>query len=297
MITRKWLARGCAALAVGGVVLPTAVMAQEDEPTDIEEVIVTGSRIAKDEFTSTAPISVFDQQELINSGVVSVDEFLKEVPAFTGFQYGTTTNNGNIGLKAVDLRGLETKRTLVLINGRRHVGSFIGGNGDVGAVDLNTIPHAMIERVEVLKDGASTIYGSDALSGVVNVILKEEFEGLEFSGSYGAGTEEWDAENYGFAITMGLATDRASIIVGAEYSNQNEMLQADRDWAFFDLHPQLDAATGRFIAQPSGSSNSRRIRTTEFDAAGVAALTAAGFAEGPVHRGRRLGTSASFRSN
>ena len=275
MKTRARLAHALGAVALGALG-PVAVVAQDTQM--VEEVIVTGSRIAKDEFSSPAPISVFDEQEFINSGTVTVDEFLKEVPSFTGFQYGTSTNNGNIGLKAVDLRGLDTKRTLVLINGRRQVGSFIGGNSDVGAVDLNTIPHAMIERVEVLKDGASTIYGSDALAGVVNVILKEDYEGVEFRGSYGAGPEDWDAENYGFSATLGLTSDRGSMVVSAEYSNQDEMLQADRDWAFFDLHPQL--TNGVFIAMPSGSSNSRRIRSTEFDAAGNAALMAAGFGAG-----------------
>ena len=169
----------------------------------IEEILVTGSRISRDRFSSPSPISVFDEQQLTNSGLVTVDEFLKEVPAFTGFQYGVSTNNGNIGLKAVSLRGLGAKRTLVLLNGRRQVGSFIGGSGDVGAVDLNTVPHAMIERLEVLKDGASTIYGSDALAGVVNIILKEDFEGLEVRASSGAGTEGWDAPQPGLVGNLG----------------------------------------------------------------------------------------------
>lgn len=244
----------------------------------LEEIVVTGSRIARDTFSSTAPISVFDSGELIRSGVVSVDEFLKEVPAFTGFQYGVSTNHGNIGLKAVSLRGLGPKRTLVLINGRRQVGSFIGGSSDVGAVDLNTIPHAMIGRVEVLKDGASTIYGSDALAGVVNIILKEDFEGLEVRAVSGAGTQGWDARNHGLAATLGLASERGRILIGAEYSRQRELLQAERDWALFDLHPKLIG--GVFVATPGGSSNSRRIRTTEFDNAGNEALAAAGFPAG-----------------
>jgi iron complex outermembrane receptor protein len=200
--SKQWLARATIVPVLGLLAWPGTVWSQgEVASAEVEEIIVTGSRIAKDEFTSAAPISVFDEQEYVNSGVVSVDEFLKDIPAFTGFQYGTTTNNGNIGLKAVDLRGLEVKRTLVLINGRRTVGSFIGGNSDVGAVDLNSIPNAMIKRIEVLKDGASTIYGSDALAGVVNVILKDDFEGFDIQMSYGAGTSEWDAENYG---TSGL---------------------------------------------------------------------------------------------
>ncbi len=263
------------ALVLGCMALPGTASGEADT---IEEIVVTGSRIARDEFSSTAPISVFNDQELINSGLVSVDEFLKEVPSFTGYQYGVTTNNGNIGLKAVSLRGLGTKRTLVLINGRRQVGSFIGGSSDVGAVDLNTIPHAMIERVEVLKDGASTIYGSDALSGVVNIILKQDFDGIEFRGSYGAGAENWDARNLGFSVTLGVTNTRSRVVIGAEYSKQEELLQAEREWAFFDVHPIL--VDGVFVPRPGGSSNSRRIRSTEFDAAGNAALTVAGFSHG-----------------
>ena len=217
MKSNTWLARAISALALGTLAWPGVLLAQGDTaPAELEEIIVTGSRIAKDEFSSAAPIAVFDEQEFINSGVVSVDEFLKDVPAFTGFQYGTTTNNGNIGIKAVDLRGLEVKRTLVLINGRRMVGSFIGGNGDVGAVDLNSIPNAMIKRVEVLKDGASTIYGSDALAGVVNVILKDDFEGFDIQASYGAGTSDWDAQNYGFSVLTGASSDRGRMVLSAE---------------------------------------------------------------------------------
>jgi iron complex outermembrane receptor protein len=278
MKSNTWLARAISALALGTLAWPGVLLAQGDTaPAELEEIIVTGSRIAKDEFSSAAPIAVFDEQEFINSGVVSVDEFLKDVPAFTGFQYGTTTNNGNIGIKAVDLRGLEVKRTLVLINGRRMVGSFIGGNGDVGAVDLNSIPNAMIKRVEVLKDGASTIYGSDALAGVVNVILKDDFEGFDIQASYGAGTSDWDAQNYGFSVLTGASSDRGRMVLSAEYQKQEEMLQADRDWALYDLWPGFDEATGTFVTTRSGSPNSRRIRTSEFDAVAEQQLINAGF--------------------
>jgi iron complex outermembrane receptor protein len=276
--SKQWLARATIVPVLGLLAWPGTVWSQDDVASaEVEEIIVTGSRIAKDEFTSAAPISVFDEQEFVNSGVVSVDEFLKDVPAFTGFQYGTTTNNGNIGLKAVDLRGLEVKRTLVLINGRRTVGSFIGGNGDVGAVDLNSIPNAMIKRIEVLKDGASTIYGSDALAGVVNVILKDDFEGFDIQMSYGAGTSEWDAENYGIAVTAGTSSDRGRMVFSAEYQQQEEMLQAERDWAYYDLWPTYDEATGTFVTTQSGSPNSRRIRTSEFDAEAAQLLVDAGF--------------------
>ena len=277
---KRW--RGLAAFAsmatfVAALALAPPAQAQEEEV--LEEIVVTGSRIAKDEFSSPAPISVFSAEDFMNSGVVSVDEFLKDIPAFTGFQFGTSTNNGNIGMKSVDLRGLGIKRTLILVNGRRQVGSFIGGNNDVGAVDLNTIPNGMIDRIEVLKDGASTIYGSDALAGVVNVILKNDFEGVEMSATYGAGMEDWDAENYGFSLTAGTSSNRGNFVVSAEYQRQHEMLQIDRAWAEFDLHPLWDATCSCFITNPSGSSNSRRIRQNNWDAATVALLEAAGLTD------------------
>jgi iron complex outermembrane receptor protein len=276
--SKQWLARATIVPVLGLLAWPGTVWSQgEVASAEVEEIIVTGSRIAKDEFTSAAPISVFDEQEYVNSGVVSVDEFLKDIPAFTGFQYGTTTNNGNIGLKAVDLRGLEVKRTLVLINGRRTVGSFIGGNSDVGAVDLNSIPNAMIKRIEVLKDGASTIYGSDALAGVVNVILKDDFEGFDIQMSYGAGTSEWDAENYGIAVTAGTSSDRGRMVFSAEYQQQEEMLQGDREWALYDLWPAFDPDTRTFVTSRSGSSNSRKIHTSTFDDASKQLLVDAGF--------------------
>ncbi|HEY5567690.1 MAG TPA: TonB-dependent receptor [Gammaproteobacteria bacterium] len=259
-------------LLLGSVIASSSAVAQEA----IEEIFVTGSRIARDEFSSPAPISVFDSQDITNSGAVSVDEFLKDIPAFTGFQFGTSTNNGNIGTKAIDLRGLDFKRTLVLINGRRQVGSFIGSNADIGAVDLNSIPSSMIERVEVLKDGASTIYGSDALAGVVNIILKDDFEGAEFSMNYGAGTDEMDAENYGFSALIGTSSSNGNVVAGFEYNRQKEMLQAERDWSFYDIHPLYDSATGTFIPTASGSSNSRRMLgvADHFDAAALAQLQA-----------------------
>jgi iron complex outermembrane receptor protein len=240
------------------LLLPGMASAQA-ESEDLEEVVVTGSRIARDSFTSVSPIDVFDSEVLAVSGNTSIDEFLKDIPAFTGFQLGATTNNGGDGGKFVDMRGLDFKRTLVLINGRRSVGSFIGGSGDVGAVDLNTIPWHMIDRIEVLKDGASAIYGSDAITGVVNLILKTDFEGLEIHGDYGQSTEG-DAENYGVAMVGGVGNDRGNFTATVGYDKQVEMLQGERAWAHDALYPLLTGST--FVATPSGSSNSRRIRAT-----------------------------------
>lgn len=219
----------------------------------LETIEVTGSRIRRDEFASSSPISTFSRDDFEKAGVISVDEFLKEIPAFTGFQLNTSTNNGGDGQKKVDMRGLGFNRTLVLVNGRRQIGDV---NGD-GAVDLNTIPTALIERIEVLKDGASTIYGTDALAGVVNIILKNRFDGFEFRSDYGQGLDG-QADNKGLSFTGGTVSGRGSFLMSVGYNEQTEMVQAERSFAQYALYPLLTG--GVFVATPSGSSNSRKIR-------------------------------------
>lgn len=250
-----------AALAVSLAASALPVMAQdqdagaEDEML-LEEVIVTGSRIVRDGFSSSSPVAVFDEDAITLAGNASIDEFLKYVPQFTGYQMGMSTNNGSAqGQKKIDMRGLGFNRTLVLINGRRTIGDATGD----GAVDINTIPEAMIERVEVLTDGASSVYGSDAIAGVVNFILHTEFEGFRLTGTWGAGTKEWDAENYGISMLGGVGSDDGNIVFSMQWTKQDELLQGQRDWAFDALYPQLQD-DGTFLAVGSGSSNSRRIR-------------------------------------
>jgi iron complex outermembrane receptor protein len=243
------------------VAVPGQVFGQDEQIAEddelLEEVIVTGSRIQRDGFTSSSPVSIFDEQEITMAGNASIDEFLKYVPQFTGYQMGMSTNNGSDrGQKKIDMRGLGFNRTLVLMNGRRTIGDAAGD----GAVDINTIPEAMIQRVEVLTDGASSVYGSDALAGVVNFILHDEFEGLRITARYGGGTEDWDAEDYGLSILGGTGSDRGHIVYSVSWMKQEELLQGQRDWAFDALYPQLQA-DGTFKAVGSGSSNSRRIRT------------------------------------
>jgi iron complex outermembrane receptor protein len=247
-----------AALCVGASLilsLPAAI-AQDDTDEVLEEIITTGSRIARNEFTSSSPITVVDGDKVALSGVASIDEFLKDVPAFTGYQMGSSTNNGsNQGQKHLDLRGLGFNRTLVLVNGRRMIGD---NNSQNGAVDLNNIPEAMVKRVEVLKDGASTIYGSDAIAGIINVILHDDFEGLQFDARYGEGLEDGQAANSMISMVGGVASDMGNIVASLSWSEQKEMVQAEKPWATETLYPQLDA-NGDWVAVNSGSSNSRKI--------------------------------------
>ena len=230
----------------------------QDVPTgdaDIEEVVVTGSRIQKSGFDSSSPISVYDSNDVTMAGNAALDEFLKEIPQITGFQLGASTNNGSDGNTKVELRGLGFNRTLTLINGRRQVGD---ASGD-GAVDLNTIPVAMIKRVELVNDGASTIYGSDAIAGVINFVLNDDFEGFKVTADYGTATEDMDAENQGISLLAGAGSDRGHLVVSASWRNQDELLQADRPWATEALYPLIQA-DGSLALEGSGSSNSRKIR-------------------------------------
>lgn len=236
-----------------GVFAAPSVLAEEAADS-VERISVTGSRIKRSEFESASPISVFDSKQIMATGVTSVDEFLKDIPAFTGFQMGASTNNGNDGQKKVDLRGLSFNRTLVLINGRRQIGDV----NDDGAVDINAVPISMVKRIEVLKDGASTIYGADAIAGVVNIILKDDFEGVELTTNWGAGTEDGQAENIGFSIVAGTASDKGNFVMGIEYNKQEEMKQDEKSWATEALFPKLQD-DGTFKAVGSASSNSRKI--------------------------------------
>ncbi|BFM10762.1 TonB-dependent receptor [Simiduia litorea] len=259
MAHRKQLSTAIKLIVLGATTtlgLAANTVSAQDNISALEEVTVTGSRISRDEFSSASAISTFDASELQKAGVTGIDEFLKDVPAFTGYQMGTSTNNGSDqGQKKIDMRGLGFNRTLVLVNGRRQIGD---SSGD-GAVDLNTIPSAMIKRVEVLKDGASTVYGSDALAGVVNIILHDDFEGFQVTGDWGRGVSDGQAENQSLSMLAGVAGDRGNAVFSIGWTNQDEMLQAERPWATEALYPVLQS-DGTFKAVGSGSSNSRKIR-------------------------------------
>jgi iron complex outermembrane receptor protein len=229
----KKTARALAALA-GLSVLPFApgamTFAQEDdEDVVLEEIVTTGSRIRRDDFSSSSPLSVIGGQAILEQGVSNLGEALRDQAAIGtgGFNQSSILSGG--GASSIDLRNLGQSRVLVLINGRR-VASFADALQNQAA-DLSFVPTAMVDRVEILRDGASAVYGSDAITGVVNVILKKDFEGVEASLNTGA-TAEGDGESYGFSMTMGAANDRGSFVAGAEWRRQDAVKQVDRDWAF-----------------------------------------------------------------
>ncbi len=197
------------------------------EPTELGTITVTGSHIKRAAISGVGPVTVIDRETIERSGATSVETLLQRIPASAGFA-GNQTNaywaENGYGTTQVNLRGLGINRTLVLLNGRRVVN---GGTGANSSVDLNIIPIAMVERIEVLKDGASAIYGADAVAGVVNLITKRNFEGVEASVRYGQ-TFEGDGEEKSADLTWGTTGEAGSLMAGISYSETGTVNMADR---------------------------------------------------------------------
>jgi iron complex outermembrane receptor protein len=198
----------------------------EEGVEEVERIAVTGSRINRTDIESASPVTVISSDFITKSGFTSVQEILSMQPAAAGMSLGSTSNNGSGGSATVNLRGMGVQRTLVLLNGRRMVAS---GTGADSSVDLNTIPVSMIQTIEILKDGASAVYGSDAIAGVVNIITKKDFQGTEITAD-GSITDKGDGESGGFSLLHGREFAGGNLVVGAQYSNRGEIIQSDRDF-------------------------------------------------------------------
>ncbi|WP_299596011.1 TonB-dependent siderophore receptor [uncultured Microbulbifer sp.] len=216
------------AIAALGTIAATGVSAQENVPgPTVEEVIVTGSRIARDPLSTTGPITIVDSEAISRSGVGTIDELLNQLPSMGTTGINANDNNGGQGLAFVDLRNLGSARTLVLVNGRRFVSS---ASGVSSAVDMNNIPVDMIDRIEVLTDGASAVYGADAVAGVINVVMKDSFDGVRINARAGA-TKDGGGENGDLSITFGHEGERGSFVANITHAQRDEITYNDRDWA------------------------------------------------------------------
>jgi len=243
---RLGLGIGAGALAVGFAPSAMAQDAGADEP--LEEIITTGSRIKRADLDSASPVTVLQRDDILASGLVDVGNIIQKMPSMSGSPIGTTTNNGGNGTVQIDLRGMGPERTLTLINGQRVVD---GG-------DYQTIPSNMIQRVEILKDGASAVYGADAVSGVVNIITRRDFDGVELS----IQTADWfdtdDGAQETFGIIVGKTFDSGNIVFGAEYVNQSQAFQADTPWDFmkdsYYIYPEgcENQTTAPYDGTPTG---------------------------------------------
>ncbi len=222
-----------AGTVMAGAMIANPAYAQDNEANEgaSEEnvIFVTGSRIQQRNVDTAAPIATVDAEEFQLTGDVNIENVVNSLPQVVPGVTGNSNNPGN-GTATVDLRGLGEARTLVLVNGRRWV-SF----DTTQVVDLNTIPNFLIESVDVVTGGASAVYGSDALSGVINFNLKQ-VEGVEMGGQY-AITEEGDGARYQIYGAIGgtFADGRGSATVYAEYSQREDIFQGDRDFSFFAI--------------------------------------------------------------
>ena len=225
-----------------------------------EVIIVTGSAIERRDLTTPAPVAIVDKTAIESAGVASIGEVLQDLPAQSN-AINTQFNNGGSGATRVSLRGMGAARTLVLVNGRRHVA---GGTGADVSVDLNAIPMAAIERIEVLKDGASAIYGSDAIAGVVNIITRRDFEGTE-AAAYVGTSSRLDGTVYDLSVTSGANTERGNVLFSAGYFEQMPTYAGNRDFSRFD--PNYNWETGEL--QRGGSTVVPEGHIIDHDGAGI----------------------------
>ena len=204
----------------------TPVYAQ-DKSEELEMIVVTGSRIAKRDNVAESPILTIDSGAIADSGYVTAEQFLNTLPAITPNLSSQSNNPSSNGRAFIDLRGLGTNRNLVLIDGRRGMGSTAGGT-----VDVNTIPTALIERVEVITGGAGATYGSDAVAGVVNFIMKKNFEGFAIDSTYRV-TDKGDGTEWGTDLTFGgsFADGRGNAVFNASYFNRDAIYKGARKFS------------------------------------------------------------------
>ena len=217
------------------VATATAATAQEAASTtsaeQIGEVVVTGSRIQRRDATAVGPLTTVTSEDLALAAPTSVGDILQALPA-VGVSLNSNGSQGtSFGVSAINLRYLGSaegsgNRTLVLVDGHRFVNA-VGGRGFRDFVDLNTIPLGMVDRVEVLKDGASAIYGVDAIAGVVNIQTKRRLEGFEADVRLGV-SDEGDADNYSGFVNWGARADRLSTILSASYSKTKPIFTTSR---------------------------------------------------------------------
>ena len=222
----------------------------EEQAAQVDEVVVVGSRIRRDTYNSPSPIQVVTRDETILSGYNSTTEALQGTAVTGGTAqinnaYGGFVVNGGPGANTISLRGLGATRTLVLLNGRRV--SPAGSRGSVGSADLNVLPSSMIERIEVLRDGASSIYGSDAVAGVINIITRNDIDQPVVEAQFNAPTEANGAgQQTRFSIASGLVTDRLSLSGSLEFYNRDEVTLGDREFTRCNTDYRLNVTTGQF---------------------------------------------------
>jgi iron complex outermembrane receptor protein len=243
-------------LASGGLVLGVAMSASGQQDTvpvvSLGKIEVTGSHIPRIEGESGLPLQIITREDLINGGVQTMQELLERISAnqsLGGFNEAQGLNSNKPGFTAASLRGLGFVRTLILLNGRRLAPYAAGGY----SVDLSGIPASALERVEILKDGASAVYGSDAIGGVINFILRKDFQGAEVNANYFA-TEHGGGNNRRVNATAGygdITKDRFNVLLSADYFKQDPLKASQRASTRTGYLPDLGVDQTSFNVMPA----------------------------------------------
>jgi iron complex outermembrane recepter protein len=246
-VGRRWVTGSqvslVALMALGAVPALAQDAPQTGQAGQTETIQVTGTRIKNTDAQAANPITVISSEDIAKEKATTVEDILKKLPSID-FSAGisSNSNNGGDGAAEIGLRNLGPTRTLVLVNGYRFVNTDTEGSST--AVDLNSIPVEMIDHVEVLRDGAASIYGADAIAGVVNIITKQHYNGVEVHGSVGE-TSYGDGLNYSVGSMMGSDFDRGNILIDVETSHTDPISQSARSWS-----------TNQFLTDPNaGGAN------------------------------------------
>ncbi|MBX9706459.1 MAG: TonB-dependent receptor [Caulobacteraceae bacterium] len=211
--------------------LAQSAPAQDEQATQVEEIVVTGSRIRRDPTNSATPLIQVAREDLLTTGQTTVIDYLATIPALSNSVVPSDTTGSGLndgGLSLPNLRSLGSGRTLTLVDGRRHVGA---GQGSL-AVDIDSIPRLLIENIEIVTGGASSVYGADAVSGVLNFVLRKDFEGLEIDANYGQIVQGGASANNRVSALAGinLFDDRLNLYAHAEWDRNDEVQSLDIDW-------------------------------------------------------------------
>ena len=243
------------ALAIGTASTPAFAQSSAPEASAGYAIIVTGSRIRRDPLDQDKPVVTVDQEAIAKTGLTAVADVLQRLPSAAGGLNTRVNNAGNIGgppdgtgvssgSAEIDLRYLGAKRTLVLVDGLRFVNGSAAG-GIPASVDLNTLPVNLIERVEVLQSGASPLYGTDAIAGVINIITRQSQKGLQVSGQYGL-YRQGDGDTYDIQASYGIQSPETgtSLVFGGSYVKQTSVRTADRAISAFPTPGATSCAAG-----------------------------------------------------
>lgn len=230
--THKLLVLGLAT-AVAFMAAPAMAQDDEDDTAELQRIEVTGTKIDRVDIEGTSPVTSFSREDIENSGVTTLQELLRELPSAGPGSFNTqndSQDDTSSGTAAISLRGLGASSTLTLVNGRRLVQAAQAQDITTGFVDLNSIPISAIERVDILKDGASPVYGTDAIAGVVNIILRDDYEGFEVT--VGTGTSsEGDADEDIIEMVWGTSYEGGNAVVTLNHMKRDILIMNDRDFS------------------------------------------------------------------